>query len=155
MNLEVFEAAETVEEAVDAAKRARMIRFLLYVDLRGGGSRRSLLAHHEAGVRHNYSNQISQAMSARGGFPEHMARVTEEAIGLPFGWLDQPYPASELRASIARAKRLMRRIKTRPLTAEAAIGPRRMERIRGGVEGTRGVTKELYQEALKAMRLVI
>jgi len=153
MDLEVFEGAETVEEAIAAAKQARMCRFLLYVDLQTDGKRLSLLSHYSPDEQHKYNNQINQAMNARGGFPEYLARRIEEVLGLPFGWLDQPYPISELRASRARAVRLLRRIEARGAAAATAVGKRRLEQIRDATKGERGVSKDLYEKVMKKLKL--
>lgn len=153
MDLEVFEGAETVEQAVAAAKRARMLRFQLFADMQSGGNRRALLAHHDDKAQHKYANQINQAINGKGGFPEHMARRAEEAVGLPFGWLDQPFPVNELRASRARAKRLLMRIVMLGDEAKQAVGPRTMDMIYGGISGERGVSRDLYAKVLKKLKL--
>ncbi len=152
MDLEVFEGCETVEEAVSAAKRARMVRFMLYVDLHANGNRRGILEGHDNKAKNKYANQINQAINGKGGFPEHMAKTVEEAVGLPFGWLDQPYPANELRASMARARRLLNRIEARDEAIRKLIGPKSMNMITGAAAGERGVSLDLYKRVLKQLK---
>lgn len=157
MNLEVFESCETVEEAVAAAKWARFVRFQIFVDLNAEGNRRALLAGHEDKKKHNYANQINNAINSKGGFPEHMARRTEEAVGLPFGWLDQAYPRKEVRASMVRAKRILLRMRLAGLDpaddeSKKLLGAKPLEMILGAQTGERGVSRELYETALKSLK---
>ena len=157
MNLEVFESCETVEEAVAAAKWARFVRFQIFVDLNAEGNRRALLAGHEEQKKHNYANQINNAINSKGGFAEHMARRTEEAVGLPFGWLDQAYPRAEVRASRVRAKRILLRMRLAgldPASEETRklFGMKPQEMILGAPNGERGVSRELYESALKILK---
>ncbi len=152
MNLEVFEGAETAREAVDAAKRARQQRFNLYKDLHSPKGMRALLAHLPEAEGDALSNQITQAAQAKGGFPEYLARKVEEAAQLPFGYLDQPYPYPELRASLARARRLKRMADARGAAAEAGIGKRKFEQLEQACIGQRGVSEAFYEKAMKALR---
>ena len=78
MNLEVFEGASTAREAVDAAKRSRQQRFNLYTDLHSPKGLRALLSHLPEAECHGLANQITQAVQAKGGFPEYLARKVEE-----------------------------------------------------------------------------
>ncbi|WP_085618779.1 MULTISPECIES: hypothetical protein [unclassified Pseudomonas] len=152
MNLEVFEGAETAREAVDASKRARYQRFNLYKDLHSPKGMRALLAHLPQAEGEALSNQIIQASQAKGGFPEYLARRVEEASGLPYGYLEQPYPYPELRASLVRARRLMRYAKPRGDAAVVAIGKRKFEQLELACEGQRGVSAAFYEKAMKSLR---
>ncbi|MDF2792268.1 MAG: hypothetical protein K0S85_21 [Pseudomonas orientalis] len=154
MNLEVFEGASTAREAVDAGKRARQQRFSLYSDLHSPRGIRALFTHLPDAECHALANQITQAMQDRGGFPEFLARKVEEAAGLPFGYLDQPYPYPELRASLARAKRLKRMADVRGGAAAVAVGKRNFEQLEQACFGLRGVSETFYQKArLKLKKL--
>ncbi|QLG96731.1 hypothetical protein HZF02_32965 (plasmid) [Pseudomonas yamanorum] len=152
MNLEVFEGAVTAKDAVDAGKRARQQRFNLYTDLHSPKGLRSLFAHlpHEKCLV--ICNQITQAMQAKGGFPEFLARKVEEAAGLPFGYLDQPYPYPQLRASVTRARRLKRMADARGEAAVTAIGKRNFEQLNLACSGFRGVSEEFYLKARKKLK---
>jgi len=152
MNLEVYEGATTAKEAVDAGKRARQQRFSLYTDLHSPKGVRSLFAHlpHEKCLA--LANQITQAMQAKGGFPEFLARKVEEAAGLPFGYLDQPYPYPQLRASLSRARRLKRMADGRGDAAVEAIGRRNFEQLEQACYGFRGVSEEFYEKARKKLK---
>lgn len=152
MNLEVFEGAETAREAVDAGKRARQQRFNLYKDLHSPKGMRALLAHLPKAEGDALSNQITQATQAKGGLPEYLARKVEEATGLPFGYLDQPYPYPELRASLVRARRLFRMIEARGSEAVTVVGMRKTEQIKLACAGLRGVSEALYVDAVKSLK---
>lgn len=152
MNLEVFEGASTAREAVDAGKRARQQRFSLYSDLHSPRGMRALLAHLPEAECHAMANQITQAMQAKGGFPEFLARKVEEATGLPFGYLDQPYPYSELRASLYRAKRLKRIADARGEAAPGAVGKRNFEQLEQACLGLRGVSEAFYQKTMGKLK---
>lgn len=146
MNLEVFEGATTAREAVDAGKRARQQRFNLYTDLHSPKGVRALLAHLPDADCHALANQITQAMQAKGGFPEYLARKIEEATGLPFGYLDQPYPYPQLRASLCRAQRLKRMADLRGFAAAGAVGKRNFEQLEQACRGLRGVSETFYEK---------
>lgn len=152
MNLEVFEGASTAKEAVDAGKRARQQRFSLYADLHSPKGIRALFAHLPDTECHALANQITQAMQDRGGFPEFLARKVEEAAGLPFGYLDQPYPYPELRASLYRAKRLKRMVDARGESAPEKVGKRNFEQLEQACIGLRGVSEGFYQKAVAKLR---
>ena len=152
MNLEVFEGAETAREAVEAGKRARQQRFNLYKDLHSPKGMLALLAHMPNSEGVALANQITQATQAKGGFPEYLARKVEEAAGLPFGYLDQPYPYPELRASLVRARRLYRMIEARGSEAVSVVGIRKTEQIKLACEGLRGVSEGLYLDAVKSLK---
>lgn len=147
MNLEVFEGAESAKEAVDAGKRARQQRFNLYTDLHSPKGMRALFSHMTPEECHGFANQITQAQGAKGGFPEYLSRKIEEEIGLPYGYLDQPYPAEQLRASIARAKRLKRMADARGDGVVEVIGRRNYEQLVQACEGLRGVSETFYVKA--------
>lgn len=98
------------------------------------------------------ANQITQATQAKGGFPEYLARKVEEAAGLPFGYLDQPYPYPELRASLVRARRLYRMIEARGREAVSIVGMRKTEQIKQACEGLRGVSEGLYVDSVKSLK---
>lgn len=155
MNLEVFEGASTAREAVDAGKRARQQRFNLYTDLHSPRGMRALLAHLPEAECHALANQITQAMQAKGGFPEYLARKVEEATGLPFGYLDQPYPYPQLRASLNRARRLKRMADARGEAAQAAIGKRNFEQLEQACFGMRGVSQAFYDKARDKLRKLV
>lgn len=152
MNLEVFEGASTAREAVDAGKRARQQRFNLYTDLHSPKGMRALLAHLPDAECHALANQITQAMQAKGGFPEYLARKVEEATGLPFGYLDQPYPYPQLRASLIRARRLKRMADARGETARTVIGKRNFEQLEQACLGLRGVSEAFYKKTLAKLK---
>ncbi|MFJ3487171.1 hypothetical protein ACIPL1_27695 [Pseudomonas sp. NPDC090202] len=146
MNLEVFEGATTAREAVDAGKQARQQRFNLYTDLHSPRGVRAMMVHLPEEERHKIANQIVQAQQSKGGFPEYLARKVEESVGLPFGFLDQPYPYEQLRASMLRAKRLMRFSDARGEGAPEAIGKRNFEQLQQATEGLRGVSLAFYEK---------
>lgn len=152
MNLEVFERASTAREAVDAAKRARQQRFNLYSDLHSPRGMRALFAHLPEAECLALANQITQAQADKGGFPEYLARKVEEATGLPFGYLDQPYPYPELRASLTRARRLKKMADARGDASAAAIGMRNFERLNMACVGLRGVSETFYEKARKSLK---
>lgn len=152
MNLEVFEGATTAREAVDAGKRSRQQRFSLYSDLRSPKGMRALFSHLSQEECHGLANQITQAMQAKGGFPEYLSRKIEEAVGLPFGFLDQPYPYEQLRASMARAKRLKRMADSRGEAAVVAVGKRNFAQLEQACLGLRGVSEAFYERALKELK---
>jgi hypothetical protein len=152
MNLEVFEGASTAKEAVSAGKRARQQRFSLYADLHSPKGVRGLLKHLPDAECHALANQITQAMQDRGGFPEFLARKVEEAAGLPFGYLDQPYPYPELRASLCRARRLKRMADGRGPGVVVAVGKRNFEQLEQACAGLRGVSEAFYQKAIGKLK---
>lgn len=152
MNLEVFEGASTAKEAVDAGKRARQQRFSLYADLHSPKGIRALFTHLPETECHSLANQITQAMQDRGGFPEFLAHKVEEAAGLPFGYLDQPYPYPELRASLYRAKRLKRMADARGEAAVEAVGKRNYAQLEQACLGLRGVSEAFYEKALAKLK---
>lgn len=147
MNLEVFEGATTAREAVDAGKRARQQRFNLYTDLHSPKGVRALFSHLPEAECHALANQITQATQAKGGFPEYLARKVEEASFLPFGYLDQPYPYPELRASLTRARRLKRMADARGEAVVVAVGKRNFEQLEEACVGLRGVSESFYEKA--------
>lgn len=146
MNLEVFEGATTAREAVDAGKQARQQRFNLYTDLHSPRGVRAMMGHLPEEERHKVANQIVQAQQSKGGFPEYLARKVEESVELPFGFLDQPYPYDELRASMVRAKRLRRMADDRGEAGATAVGKRNYEQLILACEGLRGVSQGHYEK---------
>lgn len=153
MNLEVFEAATTVEEAVLASHNERRRRFALYVDLKADGVRLNLFRHLPEGELHTLSNQVSVACNDRTGITEKLARRLELVIGLPFGFFDQPLPKREVRASVARGTRLARKLNKYNLSPEwAGRSKSKIAQIMASPTGERGVSKALYQEAIEALR---
>ncbi|MBD8671658.1 hypothetical protein [Pseudomonas lurida] len=152
MNIEVFEGATTVDEAVAAAQGARRQRLILYVDLKGEGVRLNLLTHLADKERKMFSNQLSVAINDRSGIPERLARRLEQVINLPFGWFDQPFPERELRASIARGVRLRRKLKMYDLDHKFLRSSKlKMQQIQGAPSGERGVSKALYLQVVAAL----
>lgn len=152
MNLEVYEGATTAKEAVDAGKQARLQRFKLFTDLHSTQGARAMMADLSDDESKAMSNQILRAQSADGGFPDYLARRVEESIGLPYGFLDQPYPSAQLRASIARAKRLKRMVDARGPEAVTKLGQRNCERLEQACTGMRGVSAVFYEKALKKLK---
>lgn len=152
MNIEVFEGATTVEEAVHAAQAARRKRLILYVDLKAEGVRINLFLHLPDKERHMFSNQISVAINDRTGMPERLSRRLEQVIGLPFGWFDQPFPERELRASMVRGIRLRRKLNMYDLDPKFVRSSKlKMQQIQGAASGERGVSKALYLQVLAAL----
>lgn len=153
MNLEVYEDATTVEEAVLAGHVERRRRFFLYVDLKADGVRLDLFRHLPEKERHTRSNQVSVACNSRKGIAEKLARHLEYLIGLPFGFFDQPLPERELRASRARGTRLVRKLAKYDLDPQwAGSSKKKIEQIMGAPSGQRGVSKALYQQVITALR---
>lgn len=153
MNLEVFEGAVTEEEAVQASYLERQRRFYLYVDLRTDGVRLDLFRHLPEKELHTLSNQISVACKARTGITEKLARRLEYEIGIPFGFFDQPLPERELRASLARGTRLVRKLATYELDPEwAGRSKKKIAQIMDSPSGQRGVSKALYLQVIEALR---
>lgn len=153
MNLEVFEGAETAEEAVQASYLERQRRFYLYVDLRTDGVRLDLFRHLPEKELHILSNQISVACKARTGITEKLARRLEYEIGIPFGFFDQPLPERELRASLARGTRLVRKLAKYDLDPEwAGRSKKKIAQIMESPTGQRGVSKALYLQVIEALR---
>lgn len=152
MNLEVYEGATTAKEAVDAGKQARLQRFKLYTDLHSTQGVRAMMVEMSPDESKALNNQLLQAQSANGGFPDYLARRIEESIGLPYGFLDQPYPPAQLRASIARAKRLQRMVEARGPEAVAKVGQRNCERLEQACTGMRGVSAVFYEKACKKLK---
>lgn len=148
MDLEVFKGATSVDEAFAAAKRARAKCFRIYVDLHTTSGHKELLAKHGEAAAHSYANQINQAITSRGGFPEHMARKVEEVIGVPYGFFEQPYPPHELWASMARAKRIMARVISRGEEGRKAVGMRNLEQVEQACKGERGVSEAMYRRLM-------
>ncbi|WP_122558470.1 hypothetical protein [Pseudomonas viridiflava] len=148
MNLEVFEGATTAREAVDAAKFERQVRFHLYTDLHSPKGIRALFSHMPEEQSHGLANQIVQATQAKGGFPEFLARKIEEAAQLPYGFLDQPYPVEQLKASMARANAAMSQAEQRGDAAREAIGKRNYDQLMAAQVGQRGVSEEFYERIL-------
>lgn len=152
MNLEVFEGATTAREAVDAAKSARQLRFHLYTDLHSPKGVRALFSHLPEEVCHSLANQVVQATQAKGGFPEYLSRKIEEAAMLPFGFLDQPYPGQQLRASLARAHRLMRMVEARGIETGPVLGKRNFEQLEKACAGERAVSEDFYRTARNKLK---
>lgn len=153
MNLEVFEGAETAEEAVQASYLERQRRFYLYVDLRTDGVRLDLFRHLPEKELHILSNQISVACKARTGITEKLARRLEYEIGIPFGFFDQPLPERELRASLARGTRLVRKLAKYDIDPEwAGRSKKKIAQIMESPTGQRGVSKALYLQVIEALR---
>ena len=153
MNLEVFEGAVTVEEAVQASYLERQRRFYLYVDLKADGVRLDLFRHLPEKELHTLSNQVSVACKARTGITEKLARRLEFVIGIPFGFFDHPLPERELRASIARGTRLVRKLAKYDLDPEwAGRSKNKIAQIMEAPTGQRGVSKALYQQVIAALR---
>lgn len=147
MNIEVFEGCQTVDEAVAAAQAARRLRFILYVDLRYDGVRIRALSAYSEQDQNKFANQMSVAVTARGGIPERLSRRLEDILGLPFGWFDQDYPERELRCSIARGTRLATKLRfydLAPRFKKASV----MDIISGAPKGERGLSKALYLRAV-------
>ena len=153
MNLEVFEVAMTADEAVQASYLERQRRFYLYVDLRTDGVRLDLFRHLPEKDLHILSNQISVACKARTGITEKLARRLEYEIGIPFGFFDQPLPERELRASMARGTRLVRKLAKYDLDPEwAGRSKKKIAQIMESPSGQRGVSKALYQQVIEVLR---
>lgn len=153
MNLEVFEGAMTADEAVQASYLERQRRFYLYVDLRTDGVRLDLFRHLPEKDLHILSNQISVACKARTGITEKLARRLEYEIGIPFGFFDQPLPERELRASMARGTRLVRKLAKYDLDPEwAGRSKKKIAQIMESPSGQRGVSKALYQQVIEVLR---
>lgn len=153
MNLEVFEGACTDEEAVQASYQERQRRFYLYVDLKAEGVRLDLFRHLPEKELHILSNQVSVACNGRAGITEKLARRLEYVIGVPFGYFDQPLPERELRASLARGTRLVRKLAKYDLDPEwAGRSKKKIAQIMDSPSGQRGVSKVLYQQVIAALR---
>lgn len=153
MNLEVFEGAMSADEAVQASYLERQRRFYLYVDLRTDGVRLDLFRHLPEKELHILSNQISVACKARTGITEKLARRLEYEIGIPFGFFDQPLPERELRASLARGTRLVRKLAKYDLDPEwAGRSKKKIAQIMESPSGQRGVSKALYQQVIEVLR---
>lgn len=153
MNLEVFEGATTVEEAVVASYMERRRRFSLYVDLRADGVRLDLFRHLPEKELHTLSNQVSVACNDRTGIAEKLARRLEFVVGVPFGYFDQPLPERELRASLARGTRLVRKLAKYDLDPEwAGRSKNKIAQVMASPTGERGVSKALYQQVVAALR---
>lgn len=153
MNLEVFEGAVTDEEAVQASYLERQRRFYLYVDLKADGVRLDLFRHLPEKELHILSNQVSVACRGRTGITEKLARRLEYVIGLPFGFFDHPLPESELRASVARGTRLVRKLAKYDLDPEwAGRSKKKIAQIMEAPTGQRGVSKALYLQVVAALR---
>lgn len=153
MNLEVFEGATTVEEAVEASYMERRRRFYLYVDLKADGVRLDLFRHLPEKELHTLSNQVSVACKARTGITEKLARRLEYVIGIPFGYFDQPLPERELRASMARGARLVRKLKKYDLDPEwSGRSKNKIAQVMDSPSGQRGVSKALYLQVIAALR---
>jgi hypothetical protein len=147
MNIEVFKDCKTVEEAVEAAQAARCRRLELYVDLHFDGVRMKALAAHSKANQNKFANQISVAITSRRGLPEKLSRRLEQVLGLPFGWLEQEYPESELLRSKARGKRLARKLRTHKFSSRFTHS-NYLEIISGAASGERGLSKSLYMRAV-------
>jgi hypothetical protein len=147
MNIEIFEGCRTVAEAVDAAQAARRRRFILYVDLRFDGVRIHALRAYSEQEQVKFNNQMSVALNDRSGIPERLSRRLEDILGLPFGFFDQDYPDRELRASIARGKRLAMKLRSHEFSARFRTASK-LEIISGAPTGERGLSKGLYLRAV-------
>ncbi|WP_219097760.1 hypothetical protein [Pseudomonas sp. UMAB-40] len=153
MNLEVFEGAMTVEEAVQASYQERRRRFYLYVDLKADGVRLDLFRHLPGKELHTLSNQVSVACNDRTGITEKLARRLEYVIGMPFGYFDQPLPEREVRASVARGTRLVRKLEKYDLDPEwAGRSKNKIAQVMESPSGQRGVSKALYLQVVAALR---
>lgn len=153
MNLEVFEGVATAEEAVFASYMERRRRFFLYVDLRADGVRLDLFRHLPEKELHTLSNQVSVACNDRTGITEKLARRLEFVVGVPFGYFDQPLPERELRASLARGTRLVRKLAKYDLDPEwAGRSKNKIAQVMASPTGARGVSRGLYQQVMAALR---
>lgn len=153
MNLEVFEGVETAEEAVQASYLERQRRLYMYVDLRTDGVLLDLFRHLPEKELHILSNQISVACNGRNGVTEKLARRLEYEIGIPFGFFDQPLPARELRASLARGVRLVRKLAKYDLDQQwMKRSKTKIRQVIGAAGGYRGVSKTLYLEVIAALK---
>jgi hypothetical protein len=153
MNLEVFEGAETYEDAVKAAQQERQRRFNVYVDLKGEGVRLNVFHDMTDKEALSLSNQISVACNDRYAITEKLARKLEMHMRLPFGFFDHPLPERELRASKVRAIRLLRKFKTYELDrAWVKSSKTKLAQITAAPSGERGVSKNLYLQAVAALR---
>lgn len=153
MNLEVFEGATTVEEAVLASHMERRRRFYLYVDLKADGVRLDLFRHLPGKELHTLSNQVSVACNDRTGITEKLARRLEYVIGVPFGYFDHPLPERELRASLARGTRLVRKLAKYDLDPEwSGRSKNKIAQVMESPTGQRGVSKALYLQVIAALR---
>lgn len=153
MNLEVFEGVETAEEAVQASYLERQRRFYLFVDLKAEGVRLDLFRHLPEKELHILSNQVSVACRGRAGITEKLARRLEYVIGIPFGYFDQPLPERELRASVARGTRLVRKLEKYDLDPEwSGRSKNKIAQVMNSPSGERGVSKALYLQVVAALR---
>lgn len=146
--------AKTGEEAYEAGKAARRLTLTLLIDLRGEGNRLFMAGDLEGAELSAYTQRMHRAMVTDKGLSDRAARNLEELLQLPFGWLDQPYPSRELRGSIARAKRIHRKIEKYGLLADSAKRMRntKLVQVEGGRAGVRGVSRALYAELLGCLR---
>lgn len=146
--------AKTGEEAYEAGKAARQQTLTLLIDIRGDGNRLFMAQELEGAELNAYTQRMHRAMGTSKGLGDRAARHIEELMQLPFGWLDQPYPSRELRASIARAKRIHRKIEKYGLLADAAKRMRntKLVQVEAGRTGVRGVSRALYAELLGCLR---